>query len=312
MSTFYNANLVVIQATFTGLLLALSIQVPMRMGVFSFSGAGCYGLGAYVCGILVARYDVPAPLAIVAAVVGATIISFLLGALISGLTGLYLAMATVAFDLIISVVAINGGDFTGGSTGLYGVISDFTTGHLAVVALVALVLVALTELGTLGRRIDTVRHDPELALSMGIHVRWYRLAAFAASGALGAAGGAMNILVRSYVSPLEIGFPLIVLALTMIIVGGALSWRGAVIGALIFTWLPEVLTAIGEWQTLVYGVIVAVAAVMLPGGLYGLWTDLRRLWVSRKHQITSGPQAALASAGNATGSSGDQREEVRS
>ena len=71
----------------------------------------------------------------------------------------------------------------------------------------------------------------------------------------------MNIMVRSTVSPLDIGFELIVLALTMIIVGGALSWMGAAIGAVIFTWLPDMLSVIGEWQELIYGILVAVAAV---------------------------------------------------
>lgn len=275
---FYDANLVFIQATFTGLLLALSIQVPMRMGVFSFSGAGSYGLGAYACGIMVVRYDLSPGAAIALAVVGSALVSLVLGLLISQLNGLYLAMATVAFDLIIGVIAINGGELTGASTGLFGVITDFGTGHLIAVAMAALILVAMTEWGRLGRRIEAVRDDPELASSVGINVRRYRLAAFAASGALGAAGGAMNVLVRSYIGPLDIGFPLIVLALTMIIVGGSRSWKGAVIGCLIFTWLPDLLAAIGEWQELVYGAIVAVAAVLLPTGLYGLYVKGKRAY----------------------------------
>ena len=76
MMLFYDSNLVLIQATLIGLLLALSIQVPLRMGVFSFAGVGCYGIGAYPAGILVIRYDLGSPIlsillaAIVAAVVG--------------------------------------------------------------------------------------------------------------------------------------------------------------------------------------------------------------------------------------------------
>jgi branched-chain amino acid transport system permease protein len=96
----------------------------------------------------------------------------------------------------------------------------------------------------------------------------------------------MNILVRSTVSPLDIGFHLVVLALTMIIVGGSLSWKGAVIGALIFTWLPDLLQVVGQWQELIYGIIVAVAAVLLQRGIYGLYVDLKRS-VQRKRRASS-------------------------
>jgi len=73
----------------------------------------------------------------------------------------------------------------------------------------------------------------------------------------------------------------VVVALTTIVVGGALSWRGAVIGAILFTWLPTALAFVGDWQELVYGAIVVLAAIFLPAGLYGLWCSVRRRLVAR-------------------------------
>jgi len=283
MISFYDTNLVLIQATLSGLILALSIQVPLRMGVFSFAGAGSYGIGAYLSAILVLRQGFNGLVAIAVAVLVAAVIGLLLGLLIFKLNGLYLAMATVAFDLIISVIAINGGELTGASTGLYGVLADFTTGHMFVLTLIVLLLVAFSERGRMRRRVDAVRDDPELAASLGINVRRYRLVAFVVSGALGGLAGGMNVMVRTAIGPLDIGFGLIVLALTMIVVGGSRSWKGAVIGAVIFTWLPDVLAVIGEWQELVYGVIVAVAAVFLPRGLYGVIVDVTK-WFGRKRR----------------------------
>ena len=297
MSAFYDSNLVLIQATLTGLVLALSVQVPLRMGVFSFAGAGSYAIGAYFAGILVIREDVPALVAIGSAMVVTAVIGLLLGLVISKLAGLYLAMATVAFCLIITVIANNGGTLTGGATGIYGVITDFTMPTMFTLTGIALLLVALSERGRTGRRVDAVRDDPELAASMGIKVRRYRLMAFVASGALGGLAGSMNVLVRSTVGPLDIGFGLIVLALTMIIVGGSRSWIGAVIGAVIFTWLPDLLTAIGEWQELVYGVIVAAAAIFIPRGIYGLFVDGKK-WVQRVRRERRGaPAVALEDEG---------------
>lgn len=284
MSDFLDANAVLVQATFIGLVLALSIQVPLRMGVFSFAGAGSYGMGAYLAGIVTLKYEIPGVLAVVIAATATAVVGLLLGLVIARLAGLYLAMATVAFDLIISVIAINGGELTGGSTGLYGVITDFGTPQLIVVSLILLALVAMSELGRTRRRVDAVRDDPELAASVGISVRRYRLVAFVVSGALGGAAGAMNILVRSTITPQEIGFSLIVLALTMIIVGGARSWKGAVLGAVIFTWLPELLTAVGEWQAIIYGLMVALAAIYLPRGIHGLFVDASRALKRRRRQ----------------------------
>src|SRR5699024_3080455 len=126
------------------------------------------------------------------------------------------------------------------------------------------------------------------ASSMGVNVKKYRIVAFAASGVLGGLSGSMTVLTRTAISPLEIGFGLIVLALTMIIIGGSRSWRGAIIGALIFTWLPFLLGAIGDWQDLVYGVIVALAAIFLPRGIHGIFVDVIRRRKTRRRRRLHG------------------------
>ena len=283
MSLFIDSHLVLIQSTLTGLLMALSIQIPLRMGVFSFAGAGCYGFGAYAAAELVIRKDMGALPAIGLAIIMTSVIGLILGLMLARLNGLYLAMATVAFDLIIGVIALNGGEFTGSSTGLYGVITDFTMSQMYIITVVVVALVAFSELGRTGRRTEAVRDDPQLAASSGIDVRRYRIVAFVVSGALGGLAGAMNVMVRSIIQPLDIGFNLIVLALTMIIVGGARSWVGAAIGAVVFTWLPDLLSAVGQWQELIYGILVAVAAVFLPRGIHGVLVDGYR-WEKRRRR----------------------------
>lgn len=270
MSSWYLAHQILIQSMFISLLLALSIQVPLRAGVFSFAGVGSYAIGAYTAAIITIRYQVPGIVAIAAGVVLAAVVGYLLALLVARLGGLYLGMATISFALFLGVLATNGGDLTGGATGLYGAISTVTTEHLIVVTVVVVLLLAANERGVFGRRVDAMREDPQLAVSLGIDVVRARRTVFVVSGALGALAGGMNSLLRTTVSPETVGFHLVVTALTMIIVGGALSWAGAAIGAVIFTWLPTVLAFVGEWQLLVYGVLVAIAAVYVPTGLLGL------------------------------------------
>jgi branched-chain amino acid transport system permease protein len=281
MSVWYGEHLVLIQSTFMSVLFALSIQIPLRFGVFSFAGVGSYGVGAYTSAILVVRYHQSILPALVGAAVVSAIVGYALALLMQRLSGLYLGMATVAFDLIVSVVATNAGSFTGGSAGQYGVLVNLTTLEIALIVIVVLLVFAFSERGSIGRRIEVVREDPELSSALGINVRRMREIAFVVSGALGGAAGAINVAMTTTISPGDINFSLIVLALTMIVVGGARSWLGAVIGAIVFTWLPSLLAFVGEWKGVIYGVIVALVAIWMPGGVLGLVTEGSRRRAAR-------------------------------
>ena len=281
---FYHSNLILVQGTFVTLFLALSLQVPLRMGVISFAGVGSYGIGSSTTAILVLRYGWSTIPALALGVLLPAIIGGLLALLLRRLTGLYLGMATISFDLIIGVLAINGGTFTGGPTGLYGALArpPLAMSYIVAITVAALLALSYTERGALTRRISVVREDPELASALGIRVPRYRSWAFVVSGALGGCAGAMNLLLRATISPENIGFSLVVLSLTVIIVGGTGWWFGALVGSIIFTWLPEVLSFISEWQAVIYGVLVVLAAVYVPGGVVGMVVEQWRRWQQRK------------------------------
>lgn len=278
MSAWYDAHIILVQATFISFLVALSIQFPMRMGVFSFAGVANYALGAYTAAIVITRSeDAVSPAVALAAGVGVAVaMSIVLALIVRRLRGLYLAMATISVSLIVQVAAFNGGDLTGGASGMYGVIADITIGHVILVCVVAVLALALTERGKLGRRISTVSEDPELAASMGINVNRYRLVAFVVSAVFGALAGGLEVMLRSTISPVNVGFSLVVTALTIIIVGGYRSWIGAAVGALIVTWLPYYLQELERYQQLIYAIFVVLAAIFVPGGLLGLSDQVRR------------------------------------
>lgn len=289
MIDWYNSNSVLIQQTLTTLLLALSIQIPMRMGVFSFAGVGAYGIGGYTAAMAMLHLGWSTFPAIALGMLVPGVVTYLLGLLVQRLTGLYLGMATISFTLIVSVIAVNGGELTGGASGLFGALGDLTLFDILLVVVVVVALTQLTESRGLGRRIDAVRHDPELANAMGINVGRYRRATFLASGLVGGLAGAITTLLRSTITPAEVNFHLVVLALTVIVVGGSRSWIGVLIGSIVFVWLPTWLDFVSEWEEFIYGVIVALAAVFLPQGVLGV---VRDLW----HRFrTSDLRARLAS-----------------
>lgn len=267
--SWLSSNLVLIQGAATMFLLAVSIQYPMRVGVFSFAGAGLYGVGGYTAGITFTQGHWATWPAVLAGVLVSSVASLLLGLLVQRLNGLYLAMATIAFVLIVGVVAGNAGDLTGGFTGLYGAAGKIALWQLGLIVLVTAAGFAVTETRGLRRKIESVREDHSLAAAMGVSITRYRLLAFLISGLTAGLGGALNVLIRTTISPDLINFQLVVLALTIVVVGGYRSWVGVLIGTVIFTWLPSVLTSIGEWRELIYGLLVMAAAVFFPTGIWG-------------------------------------------
>lgn len=289
MSDWYYMNFFLIQSTLTTVLLALSIQVPMRFGVFSFAGVGAFGIGGYGAAIMMVHEGWSTWPAILAGMLAAGAATYLLGLVVQRLTGLYMGMATIAFTLIVSVLAVNGGEWTGGAMGIYGALGEISMAQIVIVVLIVVALLQLTEIGSIGRRVDSVREDPELANALGVNVQFYRQMSFLISGLIGGLAGGMTTLLRSTITPAEVNFHLVILALTAIVVGGSKSWIGALIGAVIFVWLPTWISFVAEWERVAYGFIVALAAIFLPYGVLGVVKDL---W----HRYRTREERALAAA----------------
>jgi branched-chain amino acid transport system permease protein len=267
MDYFLN-NEVLFQQTLVYMILAISLQVVLRCGVVSLASIGFFTLGSYASAIAI-KHDWPPVLIIPVVVLATGILGYGFGKPLAKLRGLYLAMATLAFDLVIPVLLINGGKFTGGALGLYAIPLEITTGTLAVIVLVVILAVSQIERGWMGRASLALRSDENLARSMGVRVTRERYLAFAISAALGGLAGALSAMLFRAVSPSSGGFALITLGLTMAIIGGRDSWVGAVIGAYIVTWVPEWLRFVGPWRSLVFGLVLVAVMMFVPDGLLG-------------------------------------------
>ena len=293
MNSWLDSNTILLQQTLTTFLMALSIQIPMRMGVFSFAGVGAFGIGGYTAAAAMIHLGWGTLPSILLGAIIPGVVVFLLGLVVQRLTGLYMGMATIAFTLIVAVVAVNGGELTGGAAGLFGALGNLTLGGIVVIVVIVAASTQLTESGSLGRRIDAVREDPELANAMGIDVGRYRRLSFLASGVVGGLAGGITTLLRSTITPAEVNFHLVVLALTVIVVGGTGSWLGVVIGSLVFVWLQTVVGFVSKWEEFIYGVIVVLAAVLLPGGVLGVGRDLwHRIRTKDVRGASRGPRSS--------------------
>jgi branched-chain amino acid transport system permease protein len=269
LSTWWLDNQTLIQIVIIYALVAFSIQVSLKAGTFSLASIGFYGISSYTAGILV-KDGWPTALAIGAGVLLSGVVGWLLALLLVRLKDLYLGMATIAFDLMVGVVALNWVSVTGGPAGMYGIPIVMTAGGMVAILVVVVVLLGLLQRGTMGRTLEVTREDDQLAMVAGIDTRRYRRFAFVLSAMLGALAGAMHALAFSVISPEDASFSFVILALAMVIIGGFGSWMGALIGAIVLAYLPLKLTGLGEWWPVIYGTVMVLVATYLPGGFYAL------------------------------------------
>jgi branched-chain amino acid transport system permease protein len=292
---WYSDNSVVLLQTGVYLLLALSFQIVMRSGVLSFASIGMFGIGGYLSANL-AKSNVPVLGNLLVLVIVGWVLGWLVAVGFIRLRGLYLGMATFALNGLVQVVAINSGSFTGGASGLYGVPIQLDTTQILITAVVIILLVDQIERWSLGRSIAVLAVDERLGRSLGLDVDRHRRLIMGVSGALGTLAGGLNTLATSTIDPDSYGFQLAVAVLTIVVLGGIASWRGALIGTIVVVWFPQVASGLQQYQTMIYGLVVAIVAIVAPGGLYGAWRSLRRKLAARRPRTADVASAATVPA----------------
>lgn len=268
------------------ILLAQAINVLTGIaGQISLGHAAFLGLGAYGSALLMTRLGLPLPLSLL----GATLLSAAAGWLLSFAAGrvreFYLAMMTLGFGLIFFEVLREWNSVTGGMTGLSGVPSpalksltvfgwqldavDYFRIVLVVTAAVTWLLHNLLS-SPYGRAYFAIHASEVAAGSIGIPRVDTKREAYVVSAALAGLAGGFYAHLVGYLGPDGFSLNRSVEALVMAVVGGLGALSGPVLGAIVFTYLPEKLQVFAEWQFVVYGLILTLSFILLPSGLSGL------------------------------------------
>jgi len=190
----------------TNILLALSIYLTLACGLLTVANAAFMGLGAYTAALLTLNTGTPFHLALLAGALLPAAIALLIGGPTLRLSGVYLAMATLAFGEVVRILILNADDLTGGALGLNGI--PQLTGWLDVTVAVAVALYVLVRLAhsRIGRTINAICQDEVATEVMGLNVRAYKLFSFVAGAALAGLAGALNAHFTFFISPNEYGF----------------------------------------------------------------------------------------------------------
>jgi branched-chain amino acid transport system permease protein len=249
-------------------------------GITSFGHAAYFGIGAYASA-LAATHGYPFLAALALAPVAAAVAALVFGALCVRLSGIYLAMLTLAFAQIVWSIALQWDAFTGGSNGITGVWPpDWLAGRteyyaavlgVVVLALGALAIVAFTPFGYAlrGSRDSALR-----ASASGIDVAVRRIQALTLAGAFAGLAGSLYAFSKGGIAPDALAIPRSVDALVMMLLGGQNALFGPLLGAAAFTWLTDALGRATEYWRAGVGVVILLIVSVFPYGIGGAVTVL--------------------------------------
>jgi branched-chain amino acid transport system permease protein len=258
-------------------LFAFSLQLLIGVGgLVSFGHAAFFGLGAYGAALGVkwmgAPMEAALPLGLLLAALGAALI----GAFVVRLSGIYLAMMTLAAAQILYAVAFQWVDVTGGDNGIVGVWpSAWTSGqgfyYLLTLALTVAAVLLLRRVidAPFGYALRAARDSEPRAEAVGLDIRRHRWLAFTVSGAAAGLAGGLYAFSRGSVDPSLLGIPTSVDALTMLLLGGIQTVTGPLVGAGVLHILRDQIMPLTSLWRLFLGLSIIAMVLIFPRGLVG-------------------------------------------
>jgi len=266
-----------------GALLGLSVYLPLAAGQLSLATPAFYAVGGTLAALLSTHWQslhgssdgsFPLPLFLLELLLGgllAALLALLVGRPVLRLRGIYLAIATIALVEIVRVAILNL-PFTGGAVGIFGIPQPFADAsgyQLPALALLGLCgwLCQRLEAMPLGRAMAAVRDDELAAGCMGIDTTRVKLTAFVLSAMVAGSSGVLAAHFLNTWNARQGSFDVSVTTLAFVILGGAGTWLGPVVGGLLLTALPELLRPVGDLRLVLFGLVILLGPVLLPGGL---------------------------------------------
>jgi branched-chain amino acid transport system permease protein len=262
-------------------LLALSLNLVMGYtGQLNLGQSAFFGIGAYVSTILIKTYGWNFWLAAGAAVAAAGLVGVALAAFAVRLRGHYLAIASLGFAVITYQVLVNWESVTQGVRGIYGILppAPNTVALFYLVAGLGLVVYFLLDnlvRSPVGDTLRAIREDEVSAAALGINAAVWKAFAFGLGAAIAGLAGCFYPGFVGTLVPDAFGIVESFTMMAMVIVGGMGTMIGPVIGAVVLTFLPEVLRGFGELRLMVYGVALTLVVLFMPGGIVQAWVSLR-------------------------------------
>ncbi len=280
-------------------LFAVSLHFIMGpAGMHSFGHAAYFGLGAYGAALLVRKLGLSMEMALLVAPLVAAVGAFLYGWFCVRLSGVYLAMLTLAFAQITWAIAFQWDAVTGGSNGLTGVwpaewLADKQMYYYLTLALVAGGVLALHRVlySPFGYAMRASRDSVLRADAIGINVKRISWVAFVIAGAFAGLAGALYAFSKGSISPETLHVSRSIDGLVMVMLGGIQTLAGPIVGAVTFTWLHDTVARNTDYWRAMLGAIILILVLLFPQGIAGFIQQLTQKWRERKSRLKEGTLA---------------------
>ena len=269
-------TVLVIDLLIAGLFAASLHFIMGPAGMHSFGHAAYFGLGAYGAALLVRAAGMPMELALMVGPVVAALGAVLVGWFSVRLSGVYLAMLTLAFAQIAWALTYQWDTFTGGSNGLTGVwpaawLADKQVYYYLTMVLVigGVLLLRRCLFAPFGYAMRASRDSPLRSDAIGIDVKRVQWVAFVIAGLFAGLAGALFAFSKGSISPESMHVGKSVDGLVMVLLGGVQTLSGPVVGAVTFTWLHDTVARNTEYWRAMLGAIILILVLLFPQGIAG-------------------------------------------
>ena len=265
------------------------------MGYINLGHGAFFGVGAYAYGITIVYFQNNA-VGVISAVVVAVVLAGIIAYPLFRLRGAYFSIATFGVLKVLAVLAFNLRDLTGGSTGLSIPPTDsrYITYYLGfAICVAAIALNTWIAHSGMGLGLLAIREDEEVAEASGVRTTRIKWLVLVLSAALPGFAGAVYMWQLTYIDPdSAFGSSVAFAPVIMAMLGGSGTVIGPIVGAITLTFIQEVLWShIGYLQLTMYGVVLILVGMFMPGGLYAqpaTLTALYRDWFQRSLRLSRG------------------------
>jgi branched-chain amino acid transport system permease protein len=283
---------------FAGIFSLVCLGLSLLMGYagqISLAQAAFFGIGAYSSAILTTKFGFNPWLAIPAGAVVSGTVAWLVGVPALRLKGHYLAMATLGFGVIVNIILAEEINWTGGPSGMSDIpalriagykIDSETAWYYLVWGIVFLALIFCFHIlhSRVGRALRAIHEEEKAAESMGVPTARYKVNVFVLSAVLAAIAGSLYAHYVTCVNPSSFNLMWSIRFMLMVMVGGMQSLWGALVGTVLMTFVGnEWLQVFAEFEILVYGTILLLVALFVPGGIISL---IPMKFFRRKHMAS--------------------------
>lgn len=283
------------------IILVSGLRLIMSTGQCSFAHAAFWGIGGYSSAILVMRIGLPFWISLPFSGMIAAVFAVTIGLICLRLKGPYFFIITLAFGQLIILIEKSWVSLTKGTSGIFGIPApnSISIGGMQIIQFsskasflylgIFLMLIILwvmyrLEKSRFGMACEAIRESDDLAETVGINPLKYKMVAFVVACFFAGVAGSFYTHYMKYISPDFFGVPESLALLIYMMVGGVSGVTGSIIGSTFMTILRESLRPVAAYQPIVYGFILVIVLLFLPGGILGLPRRIKLIFASKRSE----------------------------